>query len=312
MMTFARFVPATLAATLLAGFAAAAQGTQPPDERLTHGVRSPKLLEPPAPQGTNCLKVEAYGQTSASGEDLARYGKTLKLEFHMAAPTVGVVEICGGAPGAEWGLALGARKIEFELPWGDTILAAQYVALGCGRFDTAGKAAVPLDLRGLLLQPIEAASQLAFFMQALSLDAQSRPITSHGLAFTLCGSKDGRDIHDTDDDLWTLSNQKYDTHPFGALQLMEGVLGATGWRMVANVRLPDSGWQITHDRTIREGGATKVLLGIRAPKSSSGSGPVFKSIEVNLGEGDPGRVVLHVADREQGAPAVYEFLALLR
>jgi hypothetical protein len=317
MKTLARFVPATLAATLLAGLAVA-QGSEPPDDGPIQSARGRSLMltEPEPPQGSNCLKVEAYGQRSASGEDLARYGKTLKLVFGMAAPTIGVVEICGGEPGAQWGLALGTQRIEFALPWRDTILAANYVALGSGRFDTLGKAAVPLNLEGLLLKPIGPTSQLTFFMQALSLDAQSQPITSHGLAFTLCGSKDGRDTRDTDADLWSLSNQRYDTHQVMIVQLFQGVdsgAGTTkGWKLSANIRLPDSGWEISHDRTLRQNGETRTLLGIKAPKAANGSGPVIKSITVDLGVDDPGRVFLHIADREQGVPAVYEFVARLR
>jgi hypothetical protein len=81
---------------------------------------------------------------------------------------------------------------------------------------------------------------------------------------------------------------------------------------MTNIRLPDSGWQITHDRTIRENGVTRILLGVHAPQSGNGSGPVTKSISVDLGQADPGRVFLHIADRTQGTPAVYEFAGQLR
>jgi len=263
-----------------------------------------------AAQRADCMTVKEYGQQS-NGQDMAAYGKVLTLSFRFLSPELGAVEIGGGDAYATWGLMLGALPAEHVLPWGDTLLAAQPVAFGRGAFDAAGKATVPLDLGGLGPSALEPQPPLRLFMQAMALDANGRPLTSHGLAFELCGAHDGRGTGDTDENDHSISDERYSSH-FWFAQLASGKLGVEGWRASFSITLPTAAWQLVYDRTIRENGVTRILLSVIEPPAPGKGGPITRREEIDLGEDDPGHVRIHVADRVQGAPAVYKLAADLR
>lgn len=268
------------------------------------------LASATAAQGTDCLSVKAYGQQS-NGKDMGVYGKILTLSFRKVSAQLGAVEIGGGNAFATWGLVLGAQRTEYVLPWGDTLLAATPVAFGRGSFDATGKAVVPLQLGGLGAGDIDPQLQLQFFMQAMSLDGDGRPLTSHGLSFELCRASERRGIGDTDENTWTISSERYRTH-FLFTQIANGQLGVEGWQVTLSITLPDAGYQLTHDRTIHKDGVTSVLMSIQAPAANGKGGAITRRATVDLGTADPGRVRIHIADLVSGAPAVYKLAALVR